>query len=95
MLFCENLELKARKVSQYHGNGKEHVWFRFVSTSIPGGFRRYTESNCNSGKGIGGSTAVNFMGWFKPPKEELDGMRMIARVVARETNMFLLQILRG
>lgn len=31
----------------------------------------------NSGRGLGGSSAINFMMWTRPPAEEIDGMFLL------------------
>ena len=32
---------------------------------------------CPRGKGLGGSSAINFMVWIKPPAEDIDGLLLL------------------
>ena len=59
------------QIKQKELGDAEYHWFRLTICLLLAALR--LADACCRGKGLGGSSGINFMCWTKPPREEIDG----------------------
>lgn len=69
------------QAEQEHAGGTKSHWFRYAQPSNSRAIFDSDQYEIFSGKGLGGSSAINFMCYMRPPAEDINGKYAFACVM--------------